>query len=86
MESQPQNTELGIASPIYFQLIKQLLPLKLEIAIIWALSRQNLSSGFANNKGADQPAHPRRLISVYVIRLQESIVSQFDHAKFQYSN
>ena len=23
--------------------------------------------GFANNKGADQPAHPRRLISAFVI-------------------
>ena len=29
--------------------------------------------GFANNNGADQPAHPRRLISAFVIRLLESI-------------
>ena len=28
---------------------------------------------FANNKGADQPAHPRRLISTFVIRLMENI-------------
>ena len=28
--------------------------------------------GFANNKGADQPAHPRSLISAFVIRLLES--------------
>ena len=27
--------------------------------------------GFANNKGANQPAHPRRLISAFVIRLLE---------------
>ena len=25
----------------------------------WALTRENLSSEVANNKGADQPAHPR---------------------------
>ena len=31
---------------------------------------------FANNTGADQPAHPRRLISAFVIRLPESIISQ----------
>ena len=29
---------------------------------------------FANNKGADQPAHPRSLISAFVIRLLESII------------
>ena len=26
--------------------------------ITWALMQENLSSGFANNKGAVQPAHP----------------------------
>ena len=41
-----------------------------EILVInWASTRENLSSGFANNTGADQPAHPRRLVSAYVIRL-----------------
>ena len=35
---------------------------------IWASTRENLSSGCANNKGADQPAHPRRLTSAFVIR------------------
>ena len=28
--------------------------------------------GFANNKGSDQPAHPRSLISAFVIRYSES--------------
>ena len=28
--------------------------------------------GFANNTGADQPAHPRSLISAFVIRFLES--------------
>ena len=31
--------------------------------------RENLSLWFANNKGADQPAHPRSLISAFVVRL-----------------
>ena len=29
---------------------------------------------FANNKGANQPVHPRSLISAFVIRLLESII------------
>ena len=41
-----------------------------------ASTRENLSSGFANNKGADQPAHPRSLISAFIIRLMESIISR----------
>ena len=32
--------------------------------------------GFANNTGADQPAHPRSLFSSYVIRFLESIISR----------
>ena len=31
---------------------------------------------FENNKGADQPAHPRSLISAFIIRLLESIISK----------
>ena len=31
---------------------------------------------FANNKGADQPAHPRSLISVIVFRFLESIICE----------
>ena len=42
--------------------------------IIWALMRENLSSGIANNTGADQPAHPRSLISAFVICILESII------------
>ena len=30
--------------------------------------------GFANNTGADQPAHTRSLISAFVIRFLESII------------
>ena len=32
--------------------------------------------GFANNKGADQPMNPRRLISAFVIPLLESFISK----------
>ena len=30
---------------------------------------------YANNKGADQPAHPRSLISAFVVRCLDSITS-----------
>ena len=30
---------------------------------------------YANNKGADQPAHPRNLISAFVVRCLDSIIS-----------
>ena len=30
--------------------------------------------GFVNNTGADQPAHPRRLISAFVIRFFKSVI------------
>ena len=48
----------------------------------WASSRENLSSVFANNKGADQPAHPRSLISAFVIRLLEKIISKLATTEF----
>ena len=38
---------------------------------IWASTRENLSLMFANNTGADQPAHPRSLISAFVIAFWE---------------
>ena len=31
---------------------------------------------YANNKGADQPAHPCSLISAFVVRSLDSIISQ----------
>ena len=30
---------------------------------------------YANNKGADQPAHPHSLISAFVVRCLDSIIS-----------
>ena len=35
---------------------------------------KNCRRGFANNTGADQPAHPRSLISAFVIHFLESII------------
>ena len=39
------------------------------------------SSGLVNNKGADQPAHPHSLISAFVFRYFESIISRLSIAK-----
>ena len=50
--------------------------------IIWVLTRENLSSEFVNNKSADQPAHPRSLISAFVIQVLESIISKLATSKF----
>ena len=48
---------------------------------VWASTQENLSSVFANNKGADQPAHPRSLISAFVICLLESIIYKLATSK-----
>ena len=36
---------------------------------------RNLLMPDTNNKGADQPAHPRSLISAFVVRCLDSIIS-----------
>ena len=46
----------------------------LKINIIWATSWENLFMPYANNKGADQPAHPRSLISAFVVHCLDSII------------
>ena len=38
---------------------------------------------YANNKGADQPAHPRSLISAFVVRCLDSIISLFYSRNFK---
>ena len=42
----------------------------------WAMSWENLFMPYANNKGADQPAHPHSLISTFVVRCLDNIISQ----------
>ena len=36
---------------------------------------EKLQTASANNKGADQPAHPRRLINAFVVRYLKSIIT-----------
>ena len=42
--------------------------------------------GFANNTGADQPAHPRSLISAFVIRVLKVPYLSLLQAKFYFSS
>ena len=44
------------------------------MCFIWATSWKNLILPYANNKGADQPAHPRSLISAVVFRCLDNII------------
>ena len=39
------------------------------------LNFENMFMSYANNKGADQPAHPRSLISSFVVRCLDSMTS-----------
>ena len=43
--------------------------------IIWARPWEKCLMSYANNKGADQPAHPRSLISAFVFRCLGSVMS-----------
>ena len=45
-------------------------------SLIWVSTRETYLRGFATNKGADQPAHTRSLISAFVVHLLESIISR----------
>ena len=42
---------------------------------IWAMSWENLFMPYANNKGADQPVHPRSQISACIVCCLDSIIS-----------
>ena len=41
---------------------------------------------YANNKGADQPAHPRSLISAFVVRCLDSTIPLLATAEIQDSS
>ena len=45
------------------------------IANIWAMSWENLLMPYANNKGADQPAHSRSLNSTFIVHCLDFITS-----------
>ena len=54
----------------------------------WATSWENVFIPYANNKGTDQPAHPRSLISAFVVRCLDSIihlVSIFEISRLRHS-
>ena len=44
----------------------------------WLRRNKTCLPGFADNTGADQPALPRSLISSFIIRLFENIISKLD--------
>ena len=55
--------------------------------LIWAMTWENLFLPYRNNEGADQPAHPRSLISAFVIRCLDSIIPLvYRYPKFQASS
>ena len=56
-------------------------PVGKELTFILASTGENLFSGFANNKVAYQPANLRSLISAFVIRLLESIISRLSKSE-----
>ena len=45
------------------------------VNVKWAPSWENQFLPYANNKGADQPGHLRSLISAFVVRCLDSIIS-----------
>ena len=53
-------------SDIHFYTGTQFLILTPETTI-WAMSWETLFMPYANNKGADQPVHPRSLIIAFVL-------------------
>ena len=47
-----------------------------QVCTVWALSQENLTLVHGNNKGADQPAHPRSLVSPYAVPFLERIIAE----------
>ena len=48
--------------------------IQLMYLYIWAKSWENLFMPYASNKGEDQPAHLRSLISIFVVRCLDHII------------
>ena len=60
--------------------IAQIIQEYLSFAFLYVLSiyepgHEKMCHVYANNKGSDQPAHPRSLISAFVVRCLDSIIS-----------
>ena len=45
-----------------------------NLKLTHVMRKKNLFMPYANNKDADQPAHPRSLISAFVVRCLDSII------------
>ena len=56
-------------------------PLEIKLLLLLLLEpghEKMYLMSYANNKGADQPAHPRNLISAFVVRCLDSIIISLD--------
>ena len=58
--------------------VQELHSTKISVTMkIWASSWENLLLPYVNNKCADQPAHLRSLISIFVVRCLDSLIPPF---------
>ena len=57
----------NLMQPFSYTCYQELCGLRREKTCLWR---------FVNNKGADQPVHPRRLISIFGFRFLKSVVSE----------
>ena len=46
----------------------------MSVKVTGATSSENQFIEYANNKGADQPMHPRSLISAFVVRCLDIVI------------
>ena len=68
----PGPSPNGLESTLSAETGKQELAWEIE-PFMWATSWENLFMPYANNKGAEQPAHSRSLISDFVVHCLDSI-------------
>ena len=83
---QPHDMSSSISSRNEISMPQNVSSAAIEIVILRVTCNKELINGprlektclrgFANKKGADQPAHPRSLISAFVIRFLKSIISK----------
>ena len=57
-------------------IFEHLLAIRYSYYVLWNRPRREKPclGGFANNKGTDQPAYPRSLISAFIVRSLESFI------------
>ena len=71
---QVKNRGFVIKIICFFKHLCAIIKVTFKCALRW----ENLSSGFVNNKGADQPAH---LVNIFVIGSLECIMSKLATSK-----